>query len=42
MQIDGIHAYYRLTTAVGYLSLFHGERTYDRLMLKLRGHIPTI
>jgi hypothetical protein len=42
VQIDGIHAYYRLTTAVGYLSMFYGERTYDRLMLKLRGHIPTV
>lgn len=41
-EIDGVAAYYRLTTAVGYLSLFYGERCYDDLMTKLRGRIPTI
>jgi hypothetical protein len=37
---DGIYVYSRLTTAVGYLSLFYGERCYDALMLKLHGAIP--
>jgi len=37
---DGIYAYSRLTTAVGYLSLFYGERCYDALMMKLHGAIP--
>lgn len=39
-EIDGIAAYYRLTTAIGYLSLFYGERCYDELMTKLRGRVP--
>jgi len=37
---DGIHVYSRLTTAIGYLSLFYGERCYDALMMKLHGAIP--
>ncbi len=37
---DGIHTYSRLTTAIGYLSLFYGERCYDALMMKLHGAIP--
>jgi hypothetical protein len=39
-DIDGSHAYYRLTTAVGYLSLFYGEDCYNTLMVALRGRIP--
>jgi hypothetical protein len=42
VQIDGIHAYYRLTTAVGYLSLFEDEEKYERLMLKLCGRVPIV
>ena len=37
---DGLHVYSRLTTAIGYLSLFYGERCYDALMMKLHGAIP--
>lgn len=39
-RVDGLQAYYRLTTAIGYLSLFYGERSYDSLMMKLHGGIP--
>lgn len=41
VEIDGIHAYYRLTTAVGYLSLFEDDEKFERLMLKLCGRVPT-
>lgn len=41
-KIDGIHAYYRLTSAIGYLSLSHGEECYDSLMVKLRGRVPNL
>jgi hypothetical protein len=40
VEIDGIHAYYRLTTAVGYLSLFEDEEKYEPLMMKLCGRVP--
>lgn len=40
-DIDGMHAYYRLTTAVGYLCLFSGgTEQYKQLMMKLCGHVP--
>lgn len=42
-DIDGIHAYQRLTTAVGYLCLSSGGmEQYEKLMMKLCGHVPTI
>lgn len=41
-EIDGIHAYYRLTTAVGYLSLFYGQKYYDDLMTRLHGRVPSV
>ena len=39
-RVDVLHAYTRLTSAIGYLSLYYGESSYDSLMMKLHGSIP--
>jgi hypothetical protein len=39
---DGMQAYYRLTEAIGRYSLLYGEDIHAALMLRLRGHVPTL